>query len=244
MASTVRTRTKTEVLTDKVRKSPVDEHNLRFRRRTVIVLILILILLGAIKFVWRFAEDKPKDYASIAEHFKYGSINSSRTGGEPIDQIGTPPYRLNSYTYTFSVNQYTLYPDSRYRFKPFCKIAGYANQPLDAIWARAPYVHNGSVPTLRYLTEPPEQRPRVVLPGRRFVRPEKGGLRIQCGQSQWAPFHHVRYLTSWQSPWRPCVRNTLDTGTEGRFDRVYEDALNDSVKSPNNADTSWGTATD
>jgi hypothetical protein len=40
-----------------------------------------LILLGAIKFVWRFAEDKPKDYASIAEHFKYGSINSSRTGG-------------------------------------------------------------------------------------------------------------------------------------------------------------------
>jgi len=43
-------------------------------------------------------------------------------GGELTDQIGTPPDRLNSYTYIFSVNQYMLYPDSRYRFKPFCKI--------------------------------------------------------------------------------------------------------------------------
>jgi hypothetical protein len=49
-----------------------------------------LILLGAIKFVWRFAEDKPKDYASIAEHFKYGSINSSRTGGGSLSIRSAP----------------------------------------------------------------------------------------------------------------------------------------------------------
>jgi hypothetical protein len=77
---------------------------------------------------------------------------------EPIGEINTDPRRLNSYTYTFAANQYTLYPDSKYRFVHFRKTNGYANQPLDGIWARAPYLHNGSVPTLRDLLEPPEKR--------------------------------------------------------------------------------------
>ena len=42
---------------------------------------------------------------------------------------------------------------------------GYANQPLDGIWLRGPYLHNGSVPTLRDLLEPPERRPAVFYRG-------------------------------------------------------------------------------
>ena len=30
--------------------------------------------------------------------------------------------------------------------------------PLDGLWLRAPYLHNGSVPTLRELLEPAEKR--------------------------------------------------------------------------------------
>src|SRR5262249_35566556 len=71
------------------------------------------------------------------------TFNGSQVGKvDPIEKIKTDPYRLNSYTYVFAANQYTLYPDSKYRFTHFRKTNGYANQPLDGIWARAPYLHN------------------------------------------------------------------------------------------------------
>lgn len=38
---------------------------------------------------------------------------------------------------------------------------GYKVAPLSGIWATAPYLHNGSVPTLRDLLEPAEERPKV-----------------------------------------------------------------------------------
>jgi hypothetical protein len=44
---------------------------------------------------------------------------------------------------------------------------GYFAAPLDGIWARAPYLHNGSVPTLRALLSPPDQRPRQFFRGNR-----------------------------------------------------------------------------
>ena len=44
-----------------------------------------------------------------------------------------------------------------WRFTHFRKTNGYANMPLDGIWLRAPYLHNGSVPTLRALLFPDER---------------------------------------------------------------------------------------
>jgi hypothetical protein len=96
-----------------------------------------------------------------ADHtFRNGQVVGTRVGTHiPYPAIATDPFRLNSYTYTFATNQYGLYPDSPYRFKRFRKTDGYANHPLDGIWARAPYLHNGAVPTMRDLLEPPENRP-------------------------------------------------------------------------------------
>jgi hypothetical protein len=37
--------------------------------------------------------------------------------------------------------------------------------PLDGLWLRAPYLHNGSVPDLAALLEPPERRPTVFYIG-------------------------------------------------------------------------------
>jgi RoxA-like, cytochrome c-like len=51
------------------------------------------------------------------------------------------------------------------RFSHFRKTYGYANMPLDGLWLRAPYLHNGSVPTLRALLEPKERRPTVLYIG-------------------------------------------------------------------------------
>jgi len=83
----------------------------------------------------------------------------------PIDTIGTDRHRLDSYTSVFAANQYGLYPQSGYRFTHFRKTNGYANHPLDGIWLRGPYLHNGSVPTLRDLLDPPEQRPVAFYRG-------------------------------------------------------------------------------
>jgi hypothetical protein len=98
--------------------------------------------------------------------FRDGVIAGARVGQvEPIGAIGTDPYRLNSYTLTFASNQYGLYPESPYRFTHFRKTNGYANHPLDGIWLRAPYLHNGSVPTLRDLLDAPESRPKAFYRG-------------------------------------------------------------------------------
>ncbi len=52
-----------------------------------------------------------------------------------------------------------------YRFKHFRKTDGYADHPLDGVWARAPYLHNGSVPTLRDLMDAPAERPDTFYRG-------------------------------------------------------------------------------
>ena len=86
----------------------------------------------------------------------------------PIDEIKTDRYRLDSYTWQLAVNQSTLYAgyekawgfdkDYPHRFNHFRKTNGYASMPLDGIWLRAPYLHNGSVPNLWELLKPAGQR--------------------------------------------------------------------------------------
>lgn len=83
----------------------------------------------------------------------------------PLREIRTDPERLNSYTYDFMSNQYSLGTGQAWRFHTFRKTDGYANQPLDGIWARAPYLHNGSVPTLRHLLDPAKDRPKTFYRG-------------------------------------------------------------------------------
>ena len=101
-----------------------------------------------------------------SNRFRDGVKEGGRVGEvEDIDKIATDRHRLDSYTETFAANQSALYPDSPYRFTHFRKTRGYANQPLDGIWLRGPYLHNGSVPTLRDLLEPPERRPAVFFRG-------------------------------------------------------------------------------
>ena len=98
--------------------------------------------------------------------FRAGVVSGARVGQvEPIDRIGSDAHRLDSYTFAFASNQYALYPSSAYRFSHFRKTDGYANHPLDGIWLRGPYLHNGSVPTLRDLLDDPGVRPKIFYRG-------------------------------------------------------------------------------
>ncbi|MBG1242451.1 c-type cytochrome [Nostoc sp. NZL] len=99
----------------------------------------------------------------------------------PIQAIGTDPHRLDSYTYETMSNQNTLYTGYPWRFKNFRKTNGYANMPLDGVWLRGPYLHNGSVPTLRDLLETPENRPKEFYRGYDVIDREKVGFVSDVG---------------------------------------------------------------
>ena len=95
----------------------------------------------------------------------------------PIDEIGTDRFRLDSYTLELSANQNTFFTGyEQERFKRFRKTYGYANMPLDGLWLRAPYLHNGSVPTLRDLLEPSAERPERFYRGNDVYDPERVGF--------------------------------------------------------------------
>lgn len=98
----------------------------------------------------------------------------------PLAEVGTDSWRLDSYTYELAVNQSALYAGYEpYRFKHFRKTYGYANAPLDGVWLRAPYLHNGSVPTLRDLLEPSSNRPTLFYRGYDVYDPVKVGFITQ-----------------------------------------------------------------
>ena len=87
------------------------------------------------------------------------SFKGSRVGKvTPISAIGTDRERLDSFTQEL-VDKQGEGTGNLPKFSHFRKTNGYSNQPLDGVWLRAPYLHNGSVPTLRDLLSPPAQRP-------------------------------------------------------------------------------------
>jgi hypothetical protein len=57
----------------------------------------------------------------------------------------------------------------------------YKARPLDGIWATAPYLHNGSVPTLWELLQEPDKRMKVFYVGRRDFDPKNVGFESATG---------------------------------------------------------------
>ena len=96
---------------------------------------------------------------------------------EPNSRLGTDPGRLDSYTEAFRQRQLAeLFAGTPHQFKHFVKTNGYANMPLDGLWLRGPYLHNGSVPTLRDLLTPPAQRPVAFVRGIDVIDGKNGGF--------------------------------------------------------------------
>lgn len=68
-----------------------------------------------------------------------------------------------------------------YRFSHYRATNGYVNMPLDGIWARGPYLHNGSVPTLADLLEPGTKRPVTFRRGCTNFDPVRVGYACDTG---------------------------------------------------------------
>ncbi|HWO23231.1 MAG TPA: cytochrome c [Kofleriaceae bacterium] len=58
---------------------------------------------------------------------------------------------------------------------PLADVMAYKARPLNGIWATAPFLHNGSVPTLYDLLLPPAERPATFAVGRMEYEPRKVG---------------------------------------------------------------------
>ncbi|MDP8922516.1 MAG: cytochrome c [Chloroflexota bacterium] len=101
--------------------------------------------------------------AQCASCHDFGGATIGQT--VPLAAIGTDPERFRSFTPELAEKMNTFGTGRPWRFSHFRKSDGYANMPLDGLWLRAPYLHNGSVPTLGDLLEPPERRPAVFWRG-------------------------------------------------------------------------------
>lgn len=84
------------------------------------------------------------------------------------------------------------YPDDPKQ--PNDSLAAYKARPLNGIWATAPYLHNGSVPTLHDLLLPGEQRPVTFAVGQLEYDPLKVGYKHDAADPQ-APFVFDTRLT-------------------------------------------------
>jgi hypothetical protein len=77
---------------------------------------------------------------------------------EPISELDTDPQRIAEFTPQLQ-NALNRLGTSRWQLRHFKMQNGYVNIPLEGAWLRAPYLHNGSVPTLRDLLAAPADRP-------------------------------------------------------------------------------------
>ena len=93
-----------------------------------------------------------------------------------MSEVGTDVNRSHMWT-ELARDTYNNFREGRdWGFKSFRKVSGYVAEPLGGLWLNGPYLHNGSVPTLRDLLEPPAQRPAAFVRGLDIVDARNGGF--------------------------------------------------------------------
>jgi hypothetical protein len=115
------------------------------------------------------------------------AIGGRRTGRvEPIDNpmLQTDRHRIDMWTQN-SATAYNNYGAGHFwRLTHFVKQNGYVNVPLEGLWLRGPYLHNGSVPSLADLLAEPAQRPKRFYRGYDVINPENVGFVSQGPEAQ------------------------------------------------------------
>ena len=94
----------------------------------------------------------------------------------PAAELGTDRNRLDMWTAEAAATYNDYGSRHGFGFRAFRNLEGYVAEPLDGLWLRAPYLHNGSVPTLADLLEPPDRRPSAFLRGGETLDSLRGGF--------------------------------------------------------------------
>jgi hypothetical protein len=104
-------------------------------------------------------------------------IGARRTGTViAVAEVGTDRHRLDMWTRN-AADTYNAYGEGHpWKFSKFRTTNGYVSVPLEGLWLRAPYLHNGSVPSLTDLLEPVASRPKSFWRGYDLYDPVKVGF--------------------------------------------------------------------
>jgi mono/diheme cytochrome c family protein len=108
-----------------------------------------------------------------------GCHASERTGTRvPVAEVGTDRNRIDSWNKDAAIAANNVVKKMGLERKGLVeeKLDGYVASFLDGIWLRAPYLHNGSVPTMRDLLEPAARRPTSFVRGYDLYDPAKVGF--------------------------------------------------------------------
>lgn len=121
--------------------------------------------------------------------------DGARTGTAiPLDEIGTDPEHVLTWS-----------DEDARRMNRIAGLLGYEGaalqgaqggfvaKPLVGVWLLGPYLHNGSVPTVRDLLTPPAERPTVFFRGYDVIDPERLGF-VSSGPQ--AEVHGFRFDTA------------------------------------------------
>ena len=104
---------------------------------------------------------------------------SPRTGTRiPLAEVGTDRGRLDTWNKEAAIKANRVVTEMGIERRGLVEedLEGYHIPFLDGLWARAPYLHNGSVPTLRDLLEPASARPSLFWRGYDVYDPVKVGF--------------------------------------------------------------------
>ena len=107
----------------------------------------------------------------------------------------------------------------------------YRARPLNGVWATAPYLHNGSVPSLYWLLKPAAERPKQFCMGSRDFDPQQVGFRVNAERS--TELQQGRNLVldygigpigdQWQQRPRPLAGGNAGSGQAGVIGRLLTD---------------------
>jgi hypothetical protein len=136
----------------------------------------------------RAAKGKPVYDCYCAECHDVGAPRTSKA--IPIEEIGTDRERLDTWTQAAADEANAVVRSLGINRPNMVKNHGYCSPPLDGLWMRAPYLHNGSVPTLRDLLEPVEKRPRIFYRGFDVYDPVNVGFVSQGAHAQREGWKH------------------------------------------------------
>ncbi len=112
---------------------------------------------------------------------------SERTGTRvPVEEVGTDAERLRTWSKKAAVESNKVVRNFGIERKGLVENepSGYIAAFLDGIWLRAPYLHNGSVPSLRDLLKPAAERPKVFYRGYDVYDPVNVGFVSQGKQAE------------------------------------------------------------
>ena len=111
------------------------------------------------------------------------ALDGERTGQViPLSEVQTDPNRADHWTQAAADAFNAFAENYPWDFDQFGDTDGYTALALEGLWARAPYLHNGSVPSLASLLNKPEDRPAIFYRGYDIYDPEDMGF-ISTGDS-------------------------------------------------------------